>query len=123
MAIPAYQKYQKSAKEGVALGSINQIKKAWAACIAVNSYTTCNTSGIDGTIQQQPGAMIGHNSGSMGVCWLVTVDTAKACVDFDDASPFGVVMSTSANVASSCATGEICKGTAACNTTTGVCTP
>ena len=109
VAIPAYQRYQLNAKNNVAMGSINQIKKAFAACVAIDPYATCNVPDIAMTLQQQPGATVVHThaTNAMGIgCWLVTVDTQKACVGFSNVSPYGIAAaSTAGGTSAACAAG------------------
>ena len=60
VAIPAYQRYQENAKTSTIRGSLNQIVKAYNACIAVDTYTNCAAAGgfINMTINQSPNAMV-----------------------------------------------------------------
>ena len=81
VAIPAYQKYQANAKLGVIKGSINQIIKAYNACIAVESVATCATNDIDDTLKEQPNAMVVATAGTgtpAGGCFVVTGSGALA---------------------------------------------
>ena len=87
VAIPAYQTYQKNAKIGVIEGSINQITKAWNACIALSPFGTCDTIDINSTLKAQPGATIttGTN-GTSAVCYKVQNDitmTISGCIQLD----------------------------------------
>ena len=72
VAIPAYQRYQENAKANVITGSLNQIAKACASCLAVGDIATCTTSTIDDTIQPQPNAAITNVASSTAEeCWTV----------------------------------------------------
>ena len=73
VAIPAYQSYQENAKVNVVTGSLNQVAKAFANCIAINPVATCATSTINGTIQAQPNVAIANaTSTTAEQCWTVT---------------------------------------------------
>ncbi|MGI9548459.1 MAG: type IV pilin protein, partial [Bdellovibrionales bacterium] len=82
VAIPAYQTYQDSAREKVAQGSINIIKKAFVSCRALNSFATCATATINSTLEQQTDAPIAFSDDAATPitkgCWSVAVDNAVA---------------------------------------------
>ena len=61
IAIPAYNKYQKAAKINVVKGSINQIQKAFSACLSVDTFADCAVGDINDTLKAQPGATIAAN--------------------------------------------------------------
>ena len=89
VAIPAYNGYKENAKRGVVRASLNQIKKAFPACLAVNNYAACATAGVKGTILAQQGATIGEEllkgtAPSRKSCWLVTAENKKGCIQFDE---------------------------------------
>ena len=74
----------------MAAGSINQIKKAFPACFAINGFSTCANKEINDTLKQQPGADIDFKStANKKACWSVEVKGAvddeggTQCVDFD----------------------------------------
>ncbi len=106
VAIPAYNKYKRSARVGVVTASINQIKKAFPVCLATSSFTDCDTVDINGTLKAQSGVAIsgntGGSSGSEKACWRVVSDNVDACVEFNNganpdvvaASKFGVPIGT-----------------------------
>ena len=74
VAIPAYQRYQTEAKKSTIKGSINQIIKAYNACISVKASTNCDDGHIDMTLAQQPNTTISGTTGTgspAGVCFLI----------------------------------------------------
>ena len=74
MAIPAYQKYQASAKVSTIKGTINQIIKAYNACITVKAHTACDDAHIDMTLAAQPTVTITPTIGTgtpLGTCFVV----------------------------------------------------
>ena len=68
VAIPAYQRYQESAKINVIKGSLNNIVKAYNACLAVSDVAMCSTNDIDMTINAQPGTTITNASTAIDTC-------------------------------------------------------
>ena len=75
VAIPAYNSYQANAKASTIRGSLNQIAKAFNACITVNNRTTCTSTTINGTIAGQANAAITATLGTgtpAGACFVVT---------------------------------------------------
>ena len=70
VAIPAYQAYLNNARKNMAEGSINQIKKAFPACFAVNGFSTCANEEINNTLKEQAGADIEFKStANKKACW------------------------------------------------------
>ena len=84
VAIPAYNSYQQNAKINTIKGSINNIVKAFNACLTVNDFATCDTADVNSTLNQQPGATIAVGTdGSATACWNVvnaTTATLGGCV-------------------------------------------
>ena len=87
VAIPAYQKYQESAKVGVIKGSINQIIKAFNACITAKSAGDCDDGHIDNTLEAQPNVAIVGIAGTgtpSGACFTVkgagSLNNYEGCV-------------------------------------------
>ncbi|MBC6415568.1 MAG: pilin [Bdellovibrionales bacterium] len=108
VAIPAYNKYKNNAKASAVQGTINNINKAFKACMAVKTFTDCIpcASGInglygynqtiktiiDGTLELQEGKIQVHcrNNGTKA-CLQVTYDPPhdpkkkqRACIVFND---------------------------------------
>ena len=84
VAIPAYQSYQVNAKANVITGSLNQVAKAFANCIAINPVGMCTNDTINNTIKAQPNAAIKYeNSGAGNECWTVKGTTATALDDYE----------------------------------------
>ena len=74
VAIPAYQRYQENAKVSTIRGSLNNIVKAYNACIAVDTVANCATPTINMTINSQPNTMITGIAGTgvpSGGCFTV----------------------------------------------------
>ena len=84
VAIPAYNRYINRAEAGVIDGSVNQIKKAVPNCLAVDSFATCATDTVNGTISASGDASITGGRDMQNACWLVTLDDRTACVDFNN---------------------------------------
>ena len=105
VAIPAYQRYQVKAKEGVVNGSLNNIKKAFAACVSVETYATCTTSNtINMTLAPQAGSTISiQGGGAANICYKVVVDTREGCVTFDSADPHDINSEKAASATATCA--------------------
>ena len=118
VAIPAYQTYQDNARENVAQGTINIIKKAFVSCRALNSFALCATATINGTLEQQDDAPITHVvNGTTAACWSVAVENAV-----DDTGGTKCVQFGSTNTTP---TAETSDGTSSkdgtCTASTGVC--
>lgn len=98
VAIPAYNTYRRTAKEGVVNATLTQIEKAFPTCLSVNTFKTCVETGnpamfdpsIMGTLQAQTGAAIAGKveANDQRVCYEVTLgDDAEGyegCVDFQN---------------------------------------
>ena len=70
VAIPAYQKYQRTAKVNVIAATLNQVEKAFPACLTVDNFANCDDPNIAGTLKGQAGAKIaGSTDGSTNACW------------------------------------------------------
>ena len=75
VAIPAYQRYQENAKANTITSSLNQIVKAYNACISIDAYTTCTTANINMTLNASPNATVAATIGTgtpSGGCFVVT---------------------------------------------------
>lgn len=119
VAIPAYNKYQKTAKINVVKSSLNQVVKAFNACLATETVTICaNATGtINDTLNAQPGVGITATNGTSGICFYVDATTGggyTGCVQLDDNGKVGPISKND---------GQIEASTSDCDSTTGVCTP
>ena len=108
VAIPAYNAYQDNAKVGVVKSSLQQISKAYNACLAVGeTVTNCGGSGtpastaVNGTVRIQTGTTVASNINSMATqaCFLITFTNGgqKACLQLDDTGNPGT-FPTDANI-------------------------
>ena len=121
VAIPAYQSYQENAKIGVVRGSLNNIIKAYNACLAVESVATCAVPDINMTLNAQPNTTIMGAAGTTtmtAACFLVTgsgsISGYSGCVAFDSNGQTTMQSTTDANI----------KGTASmCVAAGATCTP
>ncbi len=87
VAIPAYNRYQRGANQGVVTATITQIKKAFPVCLTANQFNDCATDSINDTLLAQTGAEIDSNLKSgQRACWLVKVDGGNysGCVEFEN---------------------------------------
>ena len=115
VAIPAYNKYQKSAKLSVVKGSLNQIQKAYNACLSVGTFAACSSSDIDDTLKAQTGATVAATvTGTTKACFIAThtASTYDGCVEFNADGEVVNISDTDALIE---ATATAC--------TLGVCTP
>ena len=87
VAIPAYQKYQRTAEINVVKNTLSQIAKAFPVCLTSDSFGDCNTVTIAGTLSSQAGASIalGASSPTDKACFEVANENGlKGCIDFKD---------------------------------------
>lgn len=108
VAIPAYNNYRANAFRNTVRATLNQINKAYNACLTERGLAGCATStgtttcaataavvnvtdGINGTLSAQAGATIGCNvdTGSTMACFLVTANNAiggdgTGCIEFNE---------------------------------------
>ena len=105
----------------VILGSVNNITKAFNACLTVKGITDCDNNNIDNTINAQPNTTITATTGTAATtpaCFVVAGTTGtslagfNACISFSSTGQTVQQSSTAANI----------KGTSAC-AATGICTP
>ena len=117
VAIPAYNSYQQSAKVNAIKGSINNIVKAFNACLVVNDFATCDNDNVNTTLNAQPGAMIASGTnGSTMACWNVinaTTTTLGGCVQVGSN---GQISTQSSDTQIGDTTAPVC------NTSMGTCT-
>ena len=121
VAIPAYNAYQDNAKIGVVESSLNQVVKAYNACLAVgNTAATCATNNVNGTVRAQAMTMIVATAGTAATtpgCFVVSyqtggTDTQKACVAL---GPTGEQVGTFPTTAQIGMSGSgMCAGTGVC---------
>ena len=98
VAIPAYNRYRANANANAINSSLNQVNKAFNACLANGdelTTTECGGPTINGTLNAQPGttitSMVANPLAARGtatVCFEVDSDQGQAnqfegCVDFD----------------------------------------
>ena len=98
VAIPAYNTYRGNARTSLVNGSLNNIIKAFNACLVSDgAFDTgtgeCGNPNINMTLQAQTGATITSNKNTGGsvttICFQVEADSAIAnqedigCVQFD----------------------------------------
>ena len=87
VAIPAYQKYQRSAEINIVKNTLSQIAKAFPICLTSANFGTCKSPTISGTLSSQDGASIALGTGSPATkaCFEVTNENSlKGCIDFTD---------------------------------------
>ena len=88
VAIPAYNKYQRNAKQQVLKSSIGTVLGAFETCLTLNSFKKCgeDNDDINGTLRSRPGATIKHVKNDNKACYKVAVtDTdLQACVGFEN---------------------------------------
>ena len=87
VAIPAYQKYQRSAEINIVKNTLSQIAKAFPICLTSANFGRCKTTTINGTLSSQDGASIalGTSSPDTKACFEVTNENSlKGCIDFTD---------------------------------------
>ena len=100
VAIPSYNKYRQSTRETVAEATINQIKKAFAACRTFRRYPSCVNPHIGQTLHVQKGVRIrvkfaGPPPYTMN-CFSVVLDGhvtgtgSRRCVQFNPTSTIPV---------------------------------
>ena len=78
VAIPAYNAYQNNAKIGVVESSLNQMLKAFNACLAVgNTVSQCGTATVNGTVRAQANTVLDGQtmSGAAPACLSVAYQT------------------------------------------------
>ena len=118
VAIPAYNRYRADANRSVVRATLNQIIKAFNACITEDTFANCASNDIRGTLNAQAGAAVTQNQAAMAasVCFLVDVAArdVEGCVQMN---PNGEVATQSATDA------QIDGATMASACATGVCTP
>ena len=129
VAIPAYNKYQQNARAGTISGSLNQISKAFNACLAVGTtaatcfgtaITTAAASQtlIDSTVRLGPNIFAKSSKASTNTAfcfelYYTGVTGEKGCIELNT---IGVgIASTETQIK------DGSDGT--CNATSGVCTP
>ena len=127
VAIPAYQRYQENAKISVIRGSLNQIIKAYNACLAVENTGTCSggtagtafalaASTINMTINPQPNTTIQASRSAANVsCFIVSGSGSLAgytgCVQFTSIGETTTQSTTDAHItgtASACSAAGVC---------------
>lgn len=98
VAIPAYNKYRRNATQSVVKSSVNNAASAFAACLAVNSFTDCWNENILDTFEAQAGSSIDWtqdtSSGNEKVCWKISVKSYNGCVQFNNGATPGAVVKT-----------------------------
>ena len=71
VAIPAYNRYRRTAQAGVMTATQNQIEKAFSTCISSSTFATCASPDIDGTLQATSTVRIYSNAGAQEACFGV----------------------------------------------------
>ena len=86
VAIPAYNSYQDNAKVSVIKGSLNNVTKAFNACITVNTFGNCVQPTIQMTLNAQPGTTVTTGMGATQACFMVehAASGYEGCVQFND---------------------------------------
>ena len=117
VAIPAYQKYQASAKTGTIKGSVNNLIKAYNACLAVENAGTCTNNTINGTLNAQPNVAITNVASSTAEeCWTVVgsgnLANFGACVAITNTDGSVTRQSSDTDIAN--ATAPACSGAGVC---------
>ena len=117
VAIPAYNAYQANAKTSTIKGSVNNLAKAFAACITVNDPTLCATNTINNTLVAQPNVAITNAASSTAEeCWTVvgsgTLNNYSACIAINNTT--GRITRQSSDTDIGNATAPACSGSGAC---------
>ena len=117
VAIPAYNSYRANAERNVVRSTLNNVIKAFNACISTKTFATCKSFDIGGTLTRQAGAnyVIGASALVADFCFLVFnvgAGDRSGCVQFDNN---GKVMRQSMTDAQIDMTASTCIG--------GVCVP
>ena len=120
VAIPAYNRYQTTARVNVIQGTVNQIVKAFNACLTDMAPADCADNDIDGTLAAQPNVAISNvPSSSAEECWTIiganNLMGFSACVAINNVNGTITRQSTDANI-------RLTTGTAAGCSAAGVCT-
>ena len=124
VAIPAYNAYQNNAKVGVVESSLNQVFKAFNACLAVgNAAGTCTTNDVNGTVRAQAMTMIVATMGSATTttpaCFVVTYQTGtattqQACIDISPTGELVAAFPTAVQIGNAMAASGACAATGVC---------
>ena len=88
VAIPAYQRYQERAQINVVQGTINQIKKAFPACLSLSGFNDCATQTISDTLEFQDGPTVDYTEDSAtaatSICWRIRFGDLGTCIEFEN---------------------------------------
>ena len=90
VAIPAYNAYRADANRNMIRSSLNQIIKAFNACISAETFATCAPAGtaltnntINGTLAAQQGTTVQSVGDAANACFMVEGAGVSGCVSFD----------------------------------------
>ena len=118
VAIPAYNTYQTRAKVNTIKGSVNNLVKAYNACLTTYTTAQCASNTIQGTLVAQPNVAITNMASSTAEeCWTVvgsgTLASFNSCV---------AINNTTGQITRQSTDTQIPDGTVAACTGAGVCT-
>ena len=116
VAIPAYNSYQDNAKVSVIKGSLNNVIKAFNACITVDTWGSCVSTNIAMTLNAQPGTTVSTGMTGTVACFMVehAASGYEGCVQFNANGQVTAGPSDD---------GQIKMAATMCASGTGVCTP
>ena len=121
VAIPAYNRYRADAERNVVRSTLNQVIKAFNACIADQPFATCATNNINMTVSAQAGTTIASNTAaSMAPPFCLAVSGVGAggrsgCVGMNEDGEVQAQTTTDGQIDAMAATNSVCM--------VGVCTP
>ena len=113
VAIPAYNSYQDNAKVSVIKGSLNNVTKAFNACITVDTFGNCVSTNIAMTLNAQPGTTVSVGMNAAMACFMVehAASGYEGCVQFNTN---GQVIAGPSNEAQIKAAATMCSSAGAC---------
>ena len=117
ITIPAYQRYQAGAKLNVIKGTVNQVVKAFGACITDKAASVCASNNIDNLLEAQPNVAIANvASTSTEECFTIigsgSLANYSACVALTGTN--GTVTRASSDADIGNATAPACDAAGAC---------
>ena len=98
VAIPAYNKYRRNARQGVVENTIFRFASAFATCLTLNEFIDCNTVDVNSTMKPQTGSTVTSSIdatlGNEKVCWRVEVADINGCVEFHNGANADAIANT-----------------------------
>ena len=115
VAIPAYNSYRANAERNVVRATLNQVIKAFNACISNEAFAVCDGNDINDTLAAQPGTTITTTTDGMSdFCFLASMVGAgdrSGCVQLNENGEVDNQSTTNAQLdaaASTCAAMGVC---------------